>query len=313
MPLFGDLPLDLARQICTTAALGDQSLATGRALSSASRVIQEWCVPCLLPSPLFKSYDCCRVDPFIFRHLKFHASSVKNYLVLQTADHISRRFIEIRPFVWSLHFAMDCILDFSQLEQLVSLHPSIKTLYIYNALPVGAKNLNLPLLTHLSASFLSYDSGDFSGSLFARVTHLDISNLDISDLPDAAAGLSRLPLVEAIVIGGEVPALQEIVSILPSLASHIKVIICYMNVSSVADFVELGELADDLATGNIDGRVVVCISDVEEEELLPKHIIIGDHLNKSNHLWDWTVPAEGTFWAQAKVILEERRYQGMES
>ncbi|KAH8809535.1 hypothetical protein DL96DRAFT_1821814 [Flagelloscypha sp. PMI_526] len=295
MSPLGDIPFDLARQICTSATIGDRSLAIGLALSSTCKLIQEW------------------VDPFVFRHLTFGKSSVDNYLCLQT-EHASRRFVGIRPFVWSFHFAMDCSLEFIQLEELMSLHPSIKTLYIHGPLPYGADALQAPSLTHLSAAFLSYESGDFSGPLFSQVTHLDLRHLDISDLPDAAVSLSLLPLVEALVIGGEVPAIEETVSILPNLPSHVRLVICYVNVPSLNDYEELGDVADDLASGKIDPRVVVCISEVlEKDDTLPGDIIIGDHLYESHRLWDWRVPEDETFWAQARDVLEQRRRREIES
>ncbi|KAH8809541.1 hypothetical protein DL96DRAFT_1628449 [Flagelloscypha sp. PMI_526] len=294
---FEDLPVDLARLVCTSAAAWDHSLETGFALSSVCKLFQMW------------------VDPLIFRHLEFRTVLLDRYLLLQK-DPVSRRLVSVRPYVWSLKFTSNCTLQLSQLKRLASIHPCVKSLYIFHSIPAGSEALHLPALTHLSASFLDYTSRSIYGPLFANVTHLDMSSLDGKDLLGVAIYLKLLPLLEAIVIGGTGPnitspgeCMNNILCALPALPSHLKLILCFLNVHSVKEYLNVDERAEDLANGKIDPRAVVCISESGEIEdaSLPGQIFIANHFSMSSQLWSWRIPEEETFWALAGAVLEVRR------
>ncbi|KAH8809540.1 hypothetical protein DL96DRAFT_1717068 [Flagelloscypha sp. PMI_526] len=283
MTRFLDLPQDVSQLIVTTAVIIDRSRSTGRVMSCVSRDIQFW------------------ADPLLFRTLEFNnRKDYKDYLSLQSTSQ-SSRLARIRPVVWA--FAFQKPINLEELRDLLSLHPSIKFL-LFEEITPGAETLHIPTLTQLVT--MSGSQVQLLGPLFANVTHLNLLTLRAKDIPTFANNLAQMASLQAILFAAGEDGFQPQVvqAALDALPSTLGVIIFGVMVDSMNQFWHLSAITADLATGELDPRVVVAIWCYWYHNVPPGFINME---NEQINLWDIYGSDENTVWSEATAIQTQRK------
>ncbi|KAH8809591.1 hypothetical protein DL96DRAFT_1628577 [Flagelloscypha sp. PMI_526] len=299
---FASLPTEIARLILITAATEDKTRSTSIALSLVSKLSQQW------------------VDPFLFRHITLTTRvKVDQYLQLYI-NNTSIRLATNRFRAWSL--SVHSKLVGCQFLKLLSIHPSIQSLFLSWTVPSDADLQELPLLpnlTHISVSFdhVTPDFStvlypNFSTGLYSNVTHLDMTNYGFGSFvkhppfPDLAK-------LEAIAIGGlfsmdgslAIALTHE--RVLCLIPQHVKLVIWFLDVSGMVCGLAADPGLETLSTGDIDSRVVVCLGRCEDGEKIGPDIMVNDLIGDSDSQFQPGIPEDQTFWAVAEAILTKRR------
>jgi hypothetical protein len=119
--------------------------------------------------------------------------------------------------------------------------------------------------------------------------------------------MSALPRLRAVVIGGEDSDYSTFWSAV-SVLTHLETIIWFVNVTHMKDFRALHHTAEGIAKGEIDPRVVVCLTAgaQEENDPIPSYIVVSDLIGNSFACFNMRSYEGSTVWEKAERVKRAR-------
>ncbi|KAH8823595.1 hypothetical protein DL96DRAFT_1615000 [Flagelloscypha sp. PMI_526] len=168
---------------------------------------------------------------------------------------------------------------------------------------------SIPLhLTHLSASFSS-TGANFSLPIFARLTHLDLSDFDLSSSNRKLPDLRMMSSLQVVVLGGEMPHYATFWAAQSLLPPQIETIIWFINTPTIAQFQAIHPEMENIAKGEIDARIVVFIAEMaptEDRGAIPSDIIEANIISDAVSCFSWRSDEGTTVWELAEGVKRRR-------
>lgn len=315
------LPYDLERSIIEFSAGLDQSMAVK--LSLVSREVKRWYLPgwCLrvkydLPLP-------SRVDPILYRTLKFQSSSQADDFIRTLDEGQPKRSASITSTVKSVSFTYGVTLH--QAAKILSTCTNITRLASWIECSQGTLDISLddifdfgrfitarsPMLRRLSVTLRPsyfYPQPSFHLPLFQNLTHLSIFGAADHCYKWSWRALDTLLHLTHLAIELDTPAnLQTVYNVLPRFPESLRACLVIFTAGNgkpdFGQYINDSSEVQEMIMGNTDTRIVVGITE-QLDCLLP-----WSHQLVVVQLWDDACEDEEA-WTKVEGIIDSRRHGG---